>query len=37
MAALSQSMLMVGQAEDKEAAKEEATETMKALIDGLRA
>lgn len=37
MAALSQSMLMVGQAEDKEAAKEEAGETMKALIDGLRA
>jgi AcrR family transcriptional regulator len=36
MAALSQSMLMVGQAENKAAAKEEATETMKALIDGLR-
>ncbi len=36
MAALSQSMLMVGQARDKEAAKEEAAETMKALVDGLR-
>lgn len=37
MAALSQAMLMVGQAEDKEAAKQEATESMKALIEGLRA
>lgn len=36
MAALSQSMLMVGQAEDKDVAKEEATATMKALINGLR-